>query len=181
MDTYERDRQERLGERGNPIFARTRETTDLDDMRERSVETTGTCYCGRPVAGPDALRRCVNCDLLCCRSCQVVVRRQVVCQQCAERGFGLDKEVFLVLYLLDRGLVRPDRLVEVAVDDEGEPVKVRVDSAAASLWERGYVTGDGALSPRGREAMQVGEQLYIEERDVQRAIQDARIRQVADR
>ena len=181
MDEYERDHQERLGERGNPIFSRTRETTDLDEMGEKRVETTGTCYCGRPVGGPEEVRRCVNCDLLCCGSCEVVVRRQVVCQSCAERGYLLDKEVFLVLYLLDRGLIGPDRLVQVVADEDGDPVEIRVDAVGAALLDMGYIEGTGSLTTLGREAMQVGEQLYADERDVQRAIQDTRIRQVANR
>ncbi|MDY6777747.1 MAG: hypothetical protein SVU32_03715 [Candidatus Nanohaloarchaea archaeon] len=181
MDEYERDHQERVGERGNPVFRRTRETTDLDEMREKEVETTGTCYCGRPITDRAAVRRCVRCDLLCCGACEVVVRRRVVCQSCAARMYGLDKDVFLTLYVLDAGLAAPDDLVAVETLEDGTPVEVRVDPAADHLFGNGYVAEDGSLTPRGREALSVGQQLYGEDRDVKETIREARIRAVADR
>lgn len=181
MDEYERDHQRRVGERGNPIFGRTRETTDLEGMRETEVETTGTCYCGRPVTDREEVRRCVACDLLCCRSCQVVVRRQVACQSCVVRGYGLDKGAFLTLYFLDADLVALDDMVDVVAGPDGTPIEVRVDDAASRLVANGYVADDGSLTRAGREALSVGEQLYGEEQDVRQAIREARIREVADR
>lgn len=181
MDEYERDRRKRLGERGNPVFERVTETTDLEEMRETEVETTGTCYCGRPITGRDEVRRCVACDLMCCKACAVEVRRQVVCRSCAEQTYDLDKEVFLALSLLDTDLAAADQLVEVVTEGDGDPVEVRVDPAAQPLLTNGYVAADGTLTRQGREALSVGRKLYGEERDVQQAIQNARIREVANR
>ena len=180
MTEFDKDYQRRVGERGNAIFERTKETTDIDEMQEKTVETTGTCYCGRPIMDREQVRRCVSCDLLVCQSCQVVVRRQIICQTCAEQGYGLDKETFLTLYLLDKDLVAADQLVEVATAADGTPIEVRIDVAARPLFERGYIDEDGSVSLQGKEAIQVGRQLF-ESEDVTQVIRDAEIRRVADR
>lgn len=179
MTEYERDRQRRLGQRGNPIFQRETETTDLDDMRERSVEEVGACYCGRPVT-EESIRRCVACNLVCCESCEVIVRRRVFCQTCAEQGFGLDKPVFINLHLIDQGAITARDLVQIDVDETGEPVEVRINETARPLIENGYITDEGSLTQRGREALHIGRQLFGADDDVQQLMQDMRIEEVAN-
>lgn len=178
---FDRERQKRFGERGNPIFEREQQTTDVEEMKERTVETFGFCYCGDPITDRSDVYRCVACDLICCQSCRVQITNQTFCSTCVQQGYDLNKQTFLQLYLVSKDLVSVEDLIEIRTGPDGDVLDLEIDEAVTPLLVNGYLAEDESLTPFGQEALEAGRQLYGDDNDIAQIMQEVRIEEVADR
>lgn len=172
----------KFGARGSPVFEQEQKTTDLDDLEERIEQTTVPfCTCGAPISGTPEVYRCCDCELICCQRCVILQSRRHYCPMCAQRRFALDKRTFLSLVFLDHDRLTPADLVDLTTDPAGQVTAIEIDTAATALVEQDYLTDDGALSPMGKEALHVGQQLYGDDGDIQAVMDRLRLQEVVNR
>lgn len=182
-DAYRKQRVRRYGARGSEMRASEYEEQDLDSLEKRVVEVDdGFCVCGSPLTGDkEEVYRCSSCDTLCCHRCQVEISLMHLCPECAARDFRVDKTVFQLLLLADHGIIPVEGMVEVEVL-AGGITEVRVDEATTLLSDRGFVSvEEGVLTPTGREAFHVADQIWGEDSDVQELKQRIRVAEVVHR
>lgn len=181
-DEFTKKTVKKFGARGSPVFEQEQKTTDLDELEERVEQTTVPfCECGHPILTESGdVFRCTNCELLCCTTCHIEVSKRVLCPTCSRRLYGIGKRTYLSLIFLDHDLMAPDDLVQVTTQ-AGEVIELTIDTAADVLVEHDYLTDDGRLSPEGKEALAVGHQLYRDDGDIQRVMEQIRLQEVITR
>jgi hypothetical protein len=64
--------------------------------------------------------------------------------------------------------------------DFNRAVEIEIDPVTTALLEHDYLSEDGTLSPKGKEALHVGKQLYGEDQDVQSVLNQIRIQEVVN-
>lgn len=179
-DTFEKDIVKKFGPRGSSVFEREQKTTDLDGMSERVEQTAQPfCTCGAPITTTPEVYRCCRCELICCQRCHVELSRRNFCPDCAQWQFDLDKRTFLSLVFIHHDLMAPDALIDITTQG-GEVIEIQIDETADALFLNDYLTEDGALSPQGREALHVGNQIFGDDGDVQSVMEQIQIKKVVE-
>lgn len=178
MDFDRRDIKE-AGLRGDPQFEKEEQTTDPDAMQKRQTVKHGFCYCGRRVT-EETIRRCTQCDLICCSSCNVSIRDYIFCRSCCEQAFDLDKQVYTALLLIAKDVASFADFVETTTTGEGTLVDLRIDDAAQPLIQHEYVDADEELTVLGREVLDAGRQLYDSD-DIKSLMRQVDLQEAANR
>lgn len=195
---FEKETIKRLGQRGSSVLEHEQKSTDLEELDEQ-VDTTivSFCTCGTPITELTDVYRCHSCDRICCTVCRIQLTRRTSCPDCAEHEYGLTKQVFLTLYLLNESTIAVTDLFTTEPTDVGQ-VTVTIDTAVTTLLTHNYlrtvnpdtpaqdtahavaIADDDPLSVAGKEALHVGEQLYSDDPDVETLKEQLEIQQVAN-
>jgi hypothetical protein len=180
-EEFTKETEKKFGERGDTVVEKEEQTTDLDDLTERTEQTVQPfCQCGAAITSSGEVHRCVGCEGLSCQLCTIRWSRMSHCPSCAKQHWEVDKKLFLSLLFIAKDVMAADDLIEVQTQGD-EPVDVTIDPAATALQENEYLEDDGSLSPEGQEALHVGQQLYSEDADVQSAKEAVRVQEVVNR
>lgn len=179
-DVFKKETIRRIGDPDDHVLDRATSTTDPGTMNQQNDVVIHPCKCGNTVQDFTVISQCSLCRQKCCPECRVTLSRQIRCPDCAEQEFHLTKAVFIALYLLDN---TTDDLFHQQIED----------TAATTLLEHNYVQVEAAgqdgqirvnpddpLSVSGKEALHVGEQLYSDDEDVNRLMDELTIQQVAN-
>lgn len=188
--TFDKETIKRLGQRGTDVIEHEHKRVDPDTMEQgKDVTLLPFCNCGDPINDLGNVYRCCRCDDIACSNCRIRLTRRTYCPNCATHEYNVSKSVFISLYLLDNNELTAADLFQHHL----------ADTAAAALLEHNYLQLDAAvhdpefaedgaiaidnddpLSVTGKEALHVGEQLYGEDEDVNRLMEDLTIQQVAN-
>jgi len=182
----------RLGPLGDEVVNEKRSKTDPDTMTETEEEVIGTCQCGRTEVVIDKLYKCVNCKYRACEKCHIEIAQKIYCSDCVLASYGIGRKAYKALYLLDEGVHTIDDLVETDTIED-EIISVRIDNAANTLLDHGYVhTEDDqdagtddleeeqALSPEGREALHIADDIFGGDPDVQTLKEEVKLQKIAN-
>lgn len=182
-DTFDKTRTKRFGERGDLNFQKEEQTTDLETLSESVTETAVPfCTCGAPImTAVGDVYRCVECNTVSCARCRIAFGRYHYCPLCVRQAYGLDKHTYLTLVFIDRGVIDPERLVDVTLDSGGEVFDIEIDAAVGSILDHDYLTSSGGLSANGKEALHLGHAVFGDDGDVQSVLDQLRLREVVSR
>lgn len=188
--TFDKETIKRLGQRGTDVLEHERKTVDPETMEQGTdVTLLPFCNCGDPITELNDVYRCCRCDDIACSNCRIRLTRRSYCPTCAAHEYNVSKPVFIALYLLENNELTAADLFQHHI----------ADTATATLLEHNYlqidtavhepgdtddsaltIDADEPLSVAGKEALHVGEQLYSDDEDVSRLMEDLTIQQVAN-
>lgn len=186
-NTFTKEQTIQFGTRGADVWEREETETDLESMTE-SVEITSISFCNCGISNRinenQQPYRCCSCERIACSECVIEIRRYHYCPDCVQQAYGIDRTTYKALYLLEENVRTVDDLLETDVAED-QVITVRIDDAADTLLDRGYirtdhddeddhrrseaatVDNDRALSAEGREALHIGDELFGNDPDVQ--------------
>jgi DNA-directed RNA polymerase subunit RPC12/RpoP len=191
-DVFEKHRVVRMGELGDDIVEKEHEEMDFDEMKERvEVVAFQVCQCGDTLDTPTDGYKCANCTKLACPECRIKISRYNYCPDCVRKRFGVTRDLYIALYLLDQGTIKPVDLVGAGAVG-GDIAPVDMGDTAATLLDRGLVRTDDTspmsaafgdddpLTGEAKEVLKAGEKLYGDDPDIEELERKITIQQIAN-